>query len=74
MATDTRVYVVSRTDGTEPRLIRANNKPAAMRAAVAATFVAKLATQDDLIDLMARGIKVETATDQPEEDQGALPL
>lgn len=44
----------------KPRLVRAPNKAQAIRHIVRHSITAEVATQDDLVDLLAAGIKVET--------------
>ena len=55
-----RIYLVERTTGNEPaRLIRAPNQAQAIRHAVADTFRAVVASQDDLVLLVGQGVSVE---------------
>jgi hypothetical protein len=57
------VYHVRTTGGGNPRLIRATNKQQAMGFAARSTLAADLASQDTLIDLVGKGIKVEDAVE-----------
>ena len=59
--TDTRLYVVTATDDSGERLVRASNKARAVRLAV----TARIATQADLERLLAAGVVVETQTPAP---------
>ena len=52
-----RIYVVSSNDGA--RLIEAENKAQALSYAVRTTMKATLATQQDLVNLIGKGIYVE---------------
>lgn len=65
MATAKRIYVVhiahGGENGTETRLVRAPNPAQAIRHVADQTITADVATQDDLVDLINAGIKVETA-------------
>lgn len=76
----TRVYVVTQQDGAPVALVRAVSKAAAVNHAVKRDFRADVATQDELIDLVGAGWRVDVAgaEDPPEEtgddDQLGLPL
>jgi hypothetical protein len=60
----TRIYNVF--DGKTDRLIRAGNPAQALRHVAKASFTVRVATQDDLVDVVGRGGKVEDAS--KEED------
>jgi len=72
MSNDTRIYSVCRADGTEPHLVRAGNKLAALRHVVSGAYITKLASQDDLADLLPRGIAIETLDAESEDEEPAL--
>lgn len=57
----TRIYAVTHGDTT--RLIRAVNAQQATRFAAQGLFEVKVATQDALVELIAAGVKVESATE-----------
>ena len=59
MATATRIYIVSTQDGTN-RLVRATVASQAITHAAKSAFTAKVASQDDLVEALSSGVKVET--------------
>ena len=59
-----RVYVV--TGGPAPRLVKAVSQAQAIGHVIAATYKASVASQDDLIDALGVGAKVEMAGDAAE--------
>jgi len=59
MATSTRVYIVSTQDGTN-RLVKASVASQAITHVAKSAFTAKVASQDDLIEELSKGTKVET--------------
>lgn len=63
--TPTRIYRID--DGRGDRLIRAASQAQAIRH-VASGFAVRVATQDDIANLVSEGIKVEKAGDQVEGD------
>ena len=69
MATKTRIYVVRITqDGaaaTDRRLVRAASSVQAWRHVADSGIVAELASQDELIELAAAGVKVENIAEAP---------
>ena len=75
MSTATRIYVVRNTiaavdaDTGKPltRLVRAPNVAQAVRHVAADTLQAAVATQDDLIECLSAGIKVEVPGGQAED-------
>lgn len=67
MKTPTRLYVVE--DGANARLVRAHH-PETARSFVARSIKVRVASQDDLVALIQRGVKPELA--RPEN--GELPI
>lgn len=62
-----RIYkVVDLTDDSKPHLVRANTAAQAVRYVVRSQFRAYVATQDDLVDGLTAGTKVEDATKEDE--------
>lgn len=66
MTTPTRIYHIESPDTGTIRLVRATNQPAAVRH-VARDLQVRVASQDDLVDALAAGVKVETAGEQAEQ-------
>lgn len=65
MPTATRIYVVAPKTSEEPvkrRLVRAANQSAALRH-ISDEFIVALASQDDIVDCVAAGVKVEETSD-----------
>jgi len=58
MATATRIYLV--TGPTGSRLIKATVASQAITHAAKSAFTAKVASQDDLVEALSNGTKVET--------------
>ena len=58
MATATRIYLVSGPTGN--RLVKATVASQAITHVAKAAFTAKVASQDDLVEALSNGIKVET--------------
>ena len=71
--TATRIYLVKDSETGGKRLIRASNVAQAVRHAARAQFTAEVASQDDLVFLIADGHSVEDASAATEE-QPALDL
>lgn len=67
-----RIYTV-RIQGQAPQLVRAHHPSSALAAAVKATAQVEVASQDDLVDLVAKGVKVIDAGAEPPAQAG-LPL
>jgi hypothetical protein len=67
MATTTRIYLVNGPTGT--RLVKASVASQAITHAAKSAFTAKVASQDDLVEAVSNGIKVET---YGESTQGEL--
>lgn len=57
MATATRIYLVNGPTGS--RLVKANVASQAITHVAKSAFSAKVASQDDLVEALSRGIKVE---------------
>lgn len=60
MATNPKIYRIARGDGEPARLVRAPNAAQALKH-VTKDFHVVLATQDDLVQLVADGVVVEDA-------------
>ena len=58
MATTTRIYLVNGPTGT--RLVKASVASQAITHAAKSAFTAKVASQDDLVQAVSNGVKVET--------------
>jgi hypothetical protein len=58
MATTTRIYLVNGPTGT--RLVKAAVASQAITHVAKSAFSAKVASQDDLVEAVSNGIKVET--------------
>lgn len=65
MATQQRVYIVGTHDG-ETRLVKATIRQQALTHVANHLFTVRVATQDDLINALSNGIKVENYKD-PEQ-------
>jgi len=65
-----RIYAVY--NGMSGRLVRAKNRSQALSHVAQSTFNVRVASQDELITLLEKGIKVESVrdADQPELDLG----
>lgn len=59
MATQ-RIYLVVQPDGT-PRLVKASVRSQALSHVASSLLNIHVATQDDLVDLLSNGVKVESA-------------
>lgn len=57
----TRIYKVEGPVPDQTRLVRANTPAQAVRHAVKSDYSATVAAQDDLVELLSRGVQVETA-------------
>jgi hypothetical protein len=60
----TRIYVVTDTETSKHRLIRASNQAQAIKYAAQTRFDIEVAGQDDLVSLLTHGIPIELATSQ----------
>jgi hypothetical protein len=58
MATSTRIYIVNGPTGS--RLVKASVASQAITHVAKSAFSAKVASQDDLVEALSNGIKVET--------------
>lgn len=56
-----RIYVVENAESEEQFLVKAPTQAAAIRAVVSARYKADVATQDQLIALIQKGMKVQEA-------------
>ena len=70
MATQQNVYLVVSKDMTIRRLVRAPNRTRALRHVAADTLGVAIATQDNLIELIAAGAKVEDAVAADDSAEG----
>lgn len=55
-----RIYLVVQPDGT-PRLVKASIRSQALSHVASTLLTIHVATQDDLVDLLSNGAKVESA-------------
>ena len=68
MAVQTRIYKVSHEAGGEgARLVRATHPSHALRHIAADVFTVAVASQDDLVDMLAKGVAVETIKGEQQE-------
>lgn len=76
MAAETRVYkvVITVPPGGEKvtKLIRAQNKVQPLNHVAKGMIAVEIATQDDLIELVSKGVKVEEAGEEPEPSSDFL--
>lgn len=72
MSAATRIYLVTDTKTDEQQLIRAGNQAQAVRRAAQSKFSVTVASQDDLVTLIAAGAVVFTAGDDPSDNEGEL--
>ena len=70
MATATRIYLVTNTDGAV-RLVKAAVPSQAITHVAKQIFSARIASQDDLVEALSAGIRVET---YGESEQGQLEI
>lgn len=70
MSTNTRIYVVSSKSNIASdkghRLVKASNPSQALRFVAEGLFDVEVASQDALVDLAGKGIKVEVAGAEPQ--------
>lgn len=59
MATATRIYIVTSTEGVT-RLVKATVASQAITHVAKNAFTARVASQDDLVQALGNGVKVET--------------
>ncbi|APG04925.1 hypothetical protein BJI69_14180 [Luteibacter rhizovicinus DSM 16549] len=60
--TPSRIYIVTRKDATNPRLVRATSQPQALRHVALDEYNVDIPTQDELISATTSGVTVEIAT------------
>ena len=63
MAAATRIYAVT-VEGKHKKLVRAASQAAAIRHVAKPMFAADVATQDELVELAGKGVKVEDAASE----------
>lgn len=56
-----RIYVVTDTETQNQRLIRASTRAEAVRYASRSRFTVEPASQDDLVNLLPNGVKIEVS-------------
>ncbi len=66
MTVATRIYVVTDTETTKQRLIRAATQAQALRVATTTRFTVDVASQDALVGLLSSGVIVEEAKEDKE--------
>jgi hypothetical protein len=66
--TPTKLYVVEDSHG-DARLVRARTRPQAMAHVAKSEFSTRLASQDDLVAMIGKGIKPELATVAANDDE-----
>ena len=66
MSANTRIYVVGGTAIETPRLVKASTQAQALNHVVSSLFKVEVASQDQLVDLAGRGVKVEAAGANPQ--------
>lgn len=59
---NTRIYIVGH--GQEVRLVRAGHRAQALNHVAKALISVKVATQNDLVESLQKGISIESAVDQ----------
>ncbi len=64
----TRIYLVTDTETTKHRLIRAHNQAQAIRHAAQTRYDVEVASQDALVTLLTSGVPVEMANGQAMAD------
>jgi hypothetical protein len=73
MSAATRIYLVTDTKTGEQQLIRAGNQAQAVRRAAQSKFSVTVASQDDLVTLIAAGHAVIVAGEDQPETEGEQP-
>jgi len=70
VSTPTRIYLVRNTDTAEERLVRATNAPRALAHIVRTSYVAEVASQDQLVALLTgdNRVEIEDAAGAREDD------
>lgn len=69
MATQTRTYTVTDKDTGDARLVRATHPSHALMHVARGAYDVRVSTQDDLIEMLPAGVKVEDI----KHEQQALP-
>lgn len=64
----TRIYKVS--SGKYVRLVRASNQHQALRHVATDVYTTRVATQNDIVECMQLGLKVEDASSEPAGEAG----
>lgn len=67
MSTKTRIYVVGGSGLAAPRLVKAATQAQAFAHVVDPLFTIEIAPQDALVELLAKGVQVETAGAAPQQ-------
>lgn len=67
MAATTRIYLVQDAGGNSKRLVRATHPGHALMHAARTTFDVHVASQNELVDLLGRGIEVEKITGEQQQ-------
>jgi hypothetical protein len=67
MSTATRIYVVGNIETCKKHLVRASNSAQAARHIIRTSHIVEVASQDQLVELIASGVPVENASTYAEE-------
>lgn len=67
MSTTTRIYVVHSVAVGGPRLVWASHPAHALRHVADSLFTVKVATQEELVALIGKGVKVESVGPEQQE-------
>jgi len=68
----TRIYIVGSSDPVFPiRLVKASIRQQALSHVAQSLFTVRVASQDDLVNALGKGIKIENARDA---DQTEIPM
>jgi hypothetical protein len=73
MASQTRIYHVMARAGGEEFLVRAANRAQALGHVTRTIYVAEVASQEQLLQTVGRGVKVEDAGADPQCDIDDVP-
>lgn len=68
MAASTRIYTVASNATGAVRLVRATRPAQALQHVARSTYSVRVAEQDDIVDSLTAGTKVEVAGAEPEAD------
>ena len=66
MATQTRIYTVSDKQTGDARLVRATHPTHALMHVARVAYAVRVASQDDLIQMIPQGVEVEDAKSEPQ--------